>query len=461
MRVACECSPMFHENTFRAAVTHPCGERTPRLSQSLFLGLMVCGILLLLQGIVPGEDLAKLEENFVRLVEQGRKSVVTVTSKYHEVPPLDGEAPAETQEPPMTVIETNFSGVVVRPGGYIMTCGNAIEGADEIVVTLPDDSRYTAQILGSDTTTNLALLKIDLADPASVHPVAFADPATIRQGMWVLAIGNPFGLTHSVSFGVLSGLDRVVTSPELTYTGMLQTTAPVNPGDAGGLLINLKGEMVGIILSTFQRAPSLHNLERAIEYLGKHVDFGQIFRDIMGDCPEELFSGNVEDFVRRLLHAARRSLGHEGHKTDRSRDLRAMEGDLPRGAGVLGAEGINFAVPVDTVQFVLDRLAKEGKVRRGWLGVGVEPIDAAMRAQLGIPDGVGILISSVLDGSPAKEAGLEVWDVVLAGNNVQIRRPSDLEKLVTRLPDGSEVKLEIIRQARRAEVTVKLRWRED
>ncbi|MDQ7780351.1 MAG: trypsin-like peptidase domain-containing protein, partial [Planctomycetota bacterium] len=393
-----------------------------------FVPILTCiaALLTAYAGVLRAQDLSEIEDGFVRLAEEGSVHVVAVSSRF--VIDIDdgsaGKSDAEPGEDGMdssrTMTESNLSGVVLSKNGCIMTCRSAIEGADEIEVTLYNGNRYMATVVGSDSMTDLALLKIDCADGAALSPVVFGEPKSIRPGAWVMAIGNPFGLSRSASFGIISGTDRIVASPEMTFTGMLQTTAPVNPGDAGGLLLNMKGEMVGIVLSTFQRAPSVHNIERFIESIGRKVDVGQLIREVLGDRPDAAPTVKIGKLLQRVMEAAEGNLHLEPPGPGRHDDEGGRHGfgsgfdSFPVIGGMLGAEGINFAVPVDTVRFVYERLVQQGKVKRGWLGISVQPIDDAMRTQLEIPKGDGVVVTYVLEESPAAAADVRVWDVVLA-----------------------------------------------
>ncbi|MEE2628215.1 MAG: trypsin-like peptidase domain-containing protein, partial [Candidatus Latescibacterota bacterium] len=135
------------------------------------------------------------------------------------------------------------SGVIVRFKGahYILTNDHVIDGADNIRVDLSDSRFFDAEVVGADSLSDLAVLKIDGSDLPAVD---LGDSDALREGEWVLAIGNPFGIAHSISTGIISGLGRGRSRDE--YGSYIQTDAAINPGNSGGALINVRGELIGI-----------------------------------------------------------------------------------------------------------------------------------------------------------------------------------------------------------------------
>ena len=134
------------------------------------------------------------------------------------------------------------AGVIIRNDGYILTNAHVVRGADEIKITLADGREFMAKNIGRDTTTDLAVVKIDAAELPAAH---FGDSTKARPGEWAIAIGSPFHLSHSVSLGIISALDRTIGEP---FSGLelIQTDAAINPGSSGGPLLNLEGEVIGI-----------------------------------------------------------------------------------------------------------------------------------------------------------------------------------------------------------------------
>ena len=143
------------------------------------------------------------------------------------------------------VMEAYGSGVVLTPDGYIVTNNHVVEGADEVEVTFNNKVKKTATIIGTDPTTDLALIKVDAED---LHYLTFGDSDNVRIGEWVLAVGNPFNLTSTVTAGIVSAKARnlSILGEGTSVESFIQTDAAVNPGNSGGALVNTKGELVGI-----------------------------------------------------------------------------------------------------------------------------------------------------------------------------------------------------------------------
>jgi serine protease Do len=142
------------------------------------------------------------------------------------------------------------SGVIVDEAGYILTNNHVVDGAGELQVQLPDrDGMYSAKIVGTDPSTDLALVKIDLQG-VKVRPAQLGDSGAVAVGDWVLAIGNPFGLDQSVTAGIVSATGRSGLLAHVDVQDFIQTDAAINPGNSGGPLVNLKGEVIGINTAT-------------------------------------------------------------------------------------------------------------------------------------------------------------------------------------------------------------------
>ncbi|HEY9131869.1 MAG TPA: trypsin-like peptidase domain-containing protein [Dyella sp.] len=251
------------------------------------------------------------------------------------------------------------SGVIVNSQGYVLTNNHVIANADDIQVLLYDGRVAKARVVGADDETDLAVLKIDVANPPVIQ---IADQKRMRTGDVVLAIGNPFGLTQTVTMGIVSAIGRQLssTSPE----DFVQTDAAINLGNSGGALINTQGELVGINTSLIGKAAN--------------------------------------------------------------------------------AEGIGFAIPVDTATRVLAQLMDTGHVVRGWMGAdyGFVPI----AADSGLPAAArGAQVIDVYPGGPAAQAGLQPHDILLRLGDEDVVDPADLRRHEAALKPGSKVKVSGLR----------------
>lgn len=262
------------------------------------------------------------------------------------------------------------SGFIISPDGYVVTNAHVItagaKGAkvESITVTLSNRKEYVARVIGSDTTSDLALLKVEAA---GLPYVKFGDSTKARVGDWVIAIGNPFGLGGTVTAGIISALHRV-TGQGGAYDRFIQTDAAINKGNSGGPMFDLDGNVIGIN--------------------------SQIF------SPSE------------------------------------------------GSVGIGFAIPAEAAKPIIDTMMKGGKIQRGYLGVGRQPVDEDIAASLGLPKNIGEIIGRVEPGQAADKAGIKPQDVIVAVNGEQINPDQTLSYLIANLAPGSKAKLDIIRDGK-------------
>ena len=185
------------------------------------------------------------------------------------------------------------SGVVLTPDGYIVTNNHVVEGADEVEVTFNNKVKKTATIIGTDPTTDLALIKVDASD---LEYLTFGDSDNVRIGEWVLAVGNPFNLTSTVTAGIVSAKARnlSILGEGTSVESFIQTDAAVNPGNSGGALVNTKGELVGINAAIASHTGSYEGYSFAIpsNIVRKVVDdlllYGETQRGYLGIYPTEL-----------------------------------------------------------------------------------------------------------------------------------------------------------------------------
>jgi serine protease Do len=254
------------------------------------------------------------------------------------------------------------SGFIIDKDGYIITNNHVVEGADEIKVKLADGREFKAKVVGRDPKTDIALIKITTFFK-DLPVLSLGDSDKIRVGDWVLAIGNPFGLEHTVTQGIISATGRVIGAGP--YDNFLQTDAPINPGNSGGPLINLNGEVIGI-----------------------------------------------------------------------------------NTAIIATGQGIGFAIPSNLAKTVISQLKEKGKVVRGWLGVSVQSLTPEIAATLNLKEPIGALVNDVVAGSPADKAGIKRGDVIISFNGKDIKKMTDLPRIVAETPVGKEVEIKIIRDGK-------------
>jgi serine protease Do len=262
------------------------------------------------------------------------------------------------------------SGFIISEDGYIVTNNHVIKDADEIQVNLKKGEKsYKAQVVGRDDETDLALLKVDVDQELPV--LEFGDSEELQIGQWVLAIGNPFGLEHTVTAGIVSAKGRVIGAGP--YDDFIQTDASINPGNSGGPLLNMQGKVVGI-----------------------------------------------------------------------------------NTAIVASGQGIGFAIPSTIAEDVITQLKKYKKVKRGWLGVGIQNMDEKSAQALGLEKPKGALVNSVEPGDPAAKAGIKPGDVIIAVDGEKIEGARDLTKIIGNTRPGERVQITLWRDEKVKEVRVKL-----
>ena len=173
---------------------------------------------------------------------------------YGQVPGMGGDAQPDDQ--PSASLGSGF---VISSDGYILTNAHVIDGANVVTVKLTDKREYKAKVVGSDKQSDVAVLKIDAS---GLPTVKIGDPAQSKVGQWVVAIGSPYGFDNTVTSGIISAKSRAL--PDENYTPFIQTDVPVNPGNSGGPLFNLQGEVIGINSMIYSQTGGFQGLSFAI-----------------------------------------------------------------------------------------------------------------------------------------------------------------------------------------------------
>lgn len=293
------------------------------------------------------------------------------------------------------------SGVIISPDGYIVTNNHVVEKASKIEITTNDHHYYRAKVIGTDPNTDLALIKIDGHD---LPIVKFGNSDAVRVGEWVLAVGNPFKLTSTVTAGIISAKGRGIGiigsedqdqdqvtpfghmhvqrqggAPKLNsgIESFIQTDAAINPGNSGGALVNTKGELIGINSAIASQTGSY--------------------------------------------------------------------------------EGYGFAIPINLARKVLNDIQKYGSVKRGYLGVSFNALDEDAAQNLHISQNSGLYIDQVAPGSGAAQAGLQHGDIITKVNGKPVYVSSDLQEPVARLAPGDKIDITILRGGEEKNVSVTLK----
>jgi S1-C subfamily serine protease len=263
------------------------------------------------------------------------------------------------------------SGSVFTPDGFILTNSHVVHGAERIEVALVDGRRYPAMLIGDDPGTDLAVVRVNAPDLATVE---LGDSAQVRVGQLVIAIGNPLGFESSVTAGVVSALGRSLRSSSgRLIDDIIQTDAALNPGSSGGPLVTSDGRVVGV-----------------------------------------------------------------------------------NTAAIRPAQGICFAIGINTAKFVAGRLIRDGRIRRSYIGVVGQTISLPRNVVRfhGLEQERGILVLSVEPASPAVEAGVRERDIIISFDGQRVAGIDDLQRLLTGVRIGARTPLTVLRGAEKLEIAV-------
>jgi S1-C subfamily serine protease len=271
----------------------------------------------------------------------------------------------------MQEVRGNGSGFVFTQDGYILTNSHVVHDATKIEVTLSDGRNFTAQLIGDDPDTDLAVIRIDAPNLVAAK---LGDSQLLRAGQLAIAIGNPYGFQTTVTTGVISALGRSFRSRSgRLIDNIIQTDAALNPGNSGGPLVTSHGEVIGV-----------------------------------------------------------------------------------NTAVIMSAQGICFAVPINTAKMIIGTLIRDGKVRRGYIGIGGQNVPLPRRVvlfhELSLEGGV--LVISTEENSPAQKAGLQEGDVIVGINQQPIANIDDLHKLLTHDQVGVRSQLTILRRSQKLVVDI-------
>ena len=355
--------------------------------------------------IQPALDLS---EAFVNIADAVTPGVIRIEAERSAAPtpqgqfnlPLpeefrqffDGPEPNDPRDlPPQTA---GGSGFIVTPDGYILTNDHVVGDATAIRVYLQDGREFTADLVGTDPTTDVAVIRIEDEDQ-DLPVLSLGRSADLRVGEWVLAVGNPgFGAGHSLEYTVTSGivsaigraLDLIMRELQqdeawqeryqFAIEDFIQTDAVINPGNSGGPMVNLRGQVVGINSAIASRT-------------GYYQGYG-------------------------------------------------------------------FAIPIDLARRIMEDLVEFGEVRRAYLGVSMQDVSAIDAELYGLPRPMGALIQQTVPGSPAAAAGLEQEDVIVSVDGVDVDRPSQLQLLIAQRRPGEEVAIGFYRDGQEEEIRVRL-----
>jgi serine protease Do/serine protease DegQ len=333
------------------------------------------------------------------------------------------------------------SGVIVdAKQGYIITNAHVIENATEITVTLLDNRSLTAKVVGKDEGSDVAVLQVQGTNLTAI-PIADSDKAEV--GDFVVAIGNPFGLGHTVTSGIVSALGRSGINPE-GYEDFIQTDASINPGNSGGALVNLGGELVGINSAILSRTGGNIGIGFAIPsnmmktVMSQLIKYGTVKRGVLGVNIQTLTPDIAESMGAANAQGALVSQVVEGSAAEKA-GIKA--GDIItaiNGKPVKDAQGLRNSIGMLSIGERVDvALLRDGKPRRVTAMIGerdaaAEAAAAGMHrglegAELADAQGGGVLIRTVAEGSPAAQRGLRANDVIIGVGRARVANLAEFQ----------------------------------
>jgi len=383
-----------------------------------------------------------------------------------------GGAPMPRGEMPM---HGQGSGFIISADGRILTNAHVVDSAEEVTVKLIDKREFKAKVVGVDRKSDVAVLKIEAT---KLPIVQFGNPAEAKVGDWVLAIGSPFGFENSVTAGIVSAKGRAL--PDESLVPFIQTDVAVNPGNSGGPLFNLKGEVIGINSQIFSRTGGYEGLsfavpiDVAVKVQEQLVATGKVTRGRLGVTIQGVNQALAESFglskpMGALVSAVEQGSPAEkggvepgdvivkinGKNVDESFELPAQVADIKPG-GTAKLEVIRKGKAQELTVTVGE--SKESKVAAndngqqapGRLGVAVRPLDADEQRQAGVKGGVLVEEAS----GAAARAGIQAGDVILSVNDTPIQSVDQLRSVVSKA--GKRVAILVQREEARIFVPVEL-----
>ena len=415
------------------------------------------------------------------IVNVNISKTMTIMSPFAPFAPFFNEQPDQFQrQVPQKGLGTGF---IFRADGYIITNNHVVEGADEIKVTLLDGREFTGKVVGADPLTDVAVVKVDAEN---LPTITIGDSDKSRVGEFVVAIGNPYGLSHTVTMGVLSAKGRPVPTGDTgqEYENFLQTDAAINPGNSGGPLLNLDGEVIGIntaILPFAQGVGFAIPINLANSILDQLISKGRVIRAWLGV------------YIQNINLEIGKQFGYDGTKGALIADViengPAAKGGIQRGDIILSVDGKEVAdtknlqntirslnpgdqVKIEvwrngdkkTVEVQLEELKDEYITSPSVaptpqsidLGMDLSEITPELKQQFGIAETKGLVVVSVAPGGSADDAGIRAGDVILELNRNEITSIGALTALLAKVKPGETAVLLTSRGGRTFFVPIKI-----
>jgi len=361
------------------------------------------------------------------------------------------------------------SGFIINQDGCIVTNSHVIENADKIKVILKDGKEFEAEVVGLDSKTDIALIKVD--PKQNLPSVKFGDSESLMVGQWVVAIGSPFGLEQTVTAGIVSAKGRVIGSGP--YDDFIQTDASINPGNSGGPLLNMDGEVIGINTAIIESGQGIGfaipiNLARGI--IAQLKDHGAVTRGFLGVSIQNLSKDlaeyyNIQDGKGVLvvevvpgspadnagIDAKDIILEVNGKKVETSRELSGLVADTAAGKTIemkLLSDGENKIIKVEIGRMDDEKIQSglSSEQREEDLGLEVSELTDDIAEELNLTETTGVIVVDVEPGSKGEEAGMLQGDVIKEINHNPVKNLKDFKKILEEIKSGELIQIFIKRK---------------
>ena len=422
------------------------------------ISCLAAALALPVAGLLMASPEAAAHHNIAEIVKRLRPVVVHIqTQTFHGRPKAERKFLKPFQFPDRGL--GMGTGMIVSPDGLILTNHHVIEGADVIDVTLSTGAKLKARVIGMDSHTDLALIKIAAE---GLKQVTFGDSGTVQVGDWVVAIGSPLGLEHTVTVGIISAKGRnIFDSENVAYGEFLQTDAAINPGNSGGPLFDLEGRVIGINTAISSKGQGIgcavpSNLARQV--MRQLRDHGRVIRGWLGVVIQEvtfdlsksmaLPSQKRGVLVDDILRGAPAEIGGI-----RKGDVLVVYGEIELTKVTQLQRLVAFTPPGRKI--TIHALRRKGNCSR-WktvklavvignppnqesvagaslfqlLGISLREPPETARREIGLEAGVGVLVKQVSPGSRAAETGLREGDIILEADRRRVGNPEALQKIL-------------------------------
>lgn len=356
------------------------------------------------------------------------------------------------------------SGVVIRPDGYVLTNEHVVVQAEKIFVQLADDRKLPARLIGADSDSDLAVLKID--ENKSLPYLPLGDSDDLMIGETVIAIGNPFGLSHTVTTGVVSALNRSLNTDGRTYYDFIQTDASINPGNSGGPLLNIKGDLIGINTAIYGKAQGIgfaipiSRAKRIVQELITHgaVEAPWVGLIVQTLTPELAYHFSVKEKQGVLVRGVESGSPAAKAGVQRGdvllglngRPLRSAEEYLQREREFSSGDTMRLRVSrnrrEEAVTIIAARFPQEKADDLAWQLLGLSVTEV----------GEGLTVKKIRPGSPAERIGVEQGDTILGLSGAQTRTLAEFRRQIISARMNQSILLSIARGRQLYHVTVPL-----